>query len=100
MPDLKHLHEFFDGVLAADEIVLHRIETGPENAWVEQRAFVFSLAALLTLLDSEGEMTLKAFKKLIYSSELNRELSDHGAEITLFRSTGKVDSNLYCLKAT
>ncbi len=100
MPDLKHVHEFFDAVLAADEKVLQRIEAGPANAWVEQQTFVFSLAALLALLDCDSEMTLTAFKKLIYCSELNLELRDRGAEITLFRSTGKVDSNLYCLKAT
>ena len=100
MLDSDKLREFFEAVLHHDEETLRRIEAGPTDARIEQQQFIFSITALLELLDPQGEIELKAFRKILYSSELNRELGEHGVQITVYRSTGKVDSNLYCLKAT
>ena len=100
MPDLDKLREFFEAVLRHDEETLRRIEAGPDDARIEQQQFIFSIAALLELLDPSGETELKAFRKMLYTSELNRELGEKGAQIAVYCSTGKVDSNLYCLKAT
>ena len=100
MLDSDKLRNFFEAVLHHDEKTLRRIEAGPTDARIEQQQFIFSIAALLELLDPDGDIELKAFRKMLYTSELNRELGEKGALITIYRSTGKVDSNLYCLKAT
>ena len=100
MVTLNQVRAFFEGFLQGDAEVLRRIETGPADAFVEDGQFVFSLAALLEILDSKGDMELKAFKQLLYTSELNRELGAAGAEVGIHTSTGKTDSNRYCLKAT
>lgn len=91
---------FFEAVLRHDDKTLQQIEAGPADARIEHQQFIFSIAALLELLEPDGKTGLKAFRKMLYSSELNRELRDKGAQITIYYSTGKVDSNLYCLKAT
>jgi hypothetical protein len=94
------LREFFEAVLREDSETLARIEASPANTRIEQQLFIFSISALLELLDPRGETELKTFRKLLYTSELNRELRERGAQISIYHSTGKVDSNLYCLKAT
>ena len=99
MLSLDDVQEFFKAVLQRDEATLKRIEDGPDDARIEQQQFVFSLAALLELLD-KPETSMKTFRKLLYSSELNRQLRTRGAEITVFHDSGKIDSNLYSLKAT
>ena len=96
---LDDVHAFFESVLQQDEATLKRIEDGPDDARIEQQQFIFSLAALLQLLD-KPETSIKAFRKLLYSSDLNHQLRSRGAQITVFHHSGKVDSNLYCLKAT
>ena len=97
---LDDVRQFFDSVIVGEDAVLQRIERGPENVWIEGQQFVFSIAALLALLEPEGGTSLKVFKNLLYSSKLNRELGALGAEIIVYQNTGKVDSNLYCLKTT
>ena len=94
------LREFFEAVLRHDSETLARIESGPADARIEQQQFIFSISALMGLLDPHGETEAKTFRKLLYTSELNRELRERGAQISIYHSTGKVDSNLYCLKAT
>ena len=94
------VHDLFEAVLQRKADALQRIEAGPENARIEEGKFVFTIAALLAILDPEGSTDLKTFHKLLYSSELNRELRARGAEITVYHSTGKIESNFYCLKAT
>lgn len=91
---------FFEAVLRHDAKTLQQIEAGPADARIEYQQFIFSIAALLELLEPDGKTELKAFRKMLYTSELNRELREKGAQITIYHSTGKVDSNLYCLKAT
>ena len=78
---LDDVHAFFDAVLQQDDAILKRIEEGPDDARIEQQQFVFSLAALLQLLD-KPETSMKAFRKLLYSSGLNRQLHARGAKIT------------------
>ncbi len=100
MVTLNQVRAFFEGFLQGDVEVLRRIEAGPAEAYIENGQLVFSLAALLEILDSKGDIELKAFKQLLYTSELNRELGESGAEIAIHLNTGKTDSNRYCLKAT
>ena len=94
------LLQFFESVLDGDTETIHRIDHGPAEARIEHRHFIFSIAALLEILDPQGKTGMKAFRRLLYTSELNRELGARGAEISVFHSSGKVDSNTYCLKAT
>ncbi len=100
MVQIEQVYSFFEAVLREDAGVLNKIENGPHNARFERRQFVFSIKALQTLLDPQNKMEYSAFKKLLYSSELNLQLRLQGAEIEVFHNQGKVDSNLYCLKAT
>ena len=100
MVTLDQVRALFEGFLQGDVGVQRQIDTGPAEVFVENGQLVFTLAALLQLLDSKGDMDLNAFKQLLYTSELNRELGLKGVEVAIHTSTGKTDSNRYCLKAT
>ena len=61
---------------------------------------MFSLVGLLSVIEPQGSSDARQFRQLLYSSRLNQELRTDGAEIVVFDAAGKVNSNLYCLKAT
>ena len=94
------VREFLLAVLRGDADVTARIAAGPDDARFEDGCFVFSPAALHRLLDAGGDTDPKRFRQMLYASTLNRDLRAQGAEIAVFLDTGKVRSNLYCLKAT
>ena len=100
MLTIDGVRDFLLGVRDADPELCRRIDNTPGEARFDGEQFVFSLEALWRLCDPDSSLDLAAFRQMLYASELNRELRDHGLEIALYRSTGKVSSNLYCLKAT
>lgn len=100
MPDIDEVRALFEAVMRSDARVLQRIEDCPAEAWFEEGLFVFSLVGLLSVIDPQGSTDARQFRQLLYSSRLNQELRAGGAEIVVFDATGKVKSNLYCLKAT
>lgn len=100
MPTIDTVREFLLAVHAGDPRLRQRIENSPLEARFDADRFVFSLEALWRLCDPQSPRDLAAFRQMLYASELNRDLREHGLEVALHRSTGKVRSNLYCLKAT
>ena len=91
---------FLLAVHANEPSLLARIERGPDDAWMESDGFVFSIEALWRLCDPGQDTSLGDFRRALYASELNRYLAGKGLAVSVFRQTGKVDSNLYCLKTT
>ena len=95
---IDEIRDFFARVLAEDAAVLALIDDGAENLQRLPQGFVFSLPALHTILDPDKSLEYRYFRKLLYDSTLNQELSAFDAEVGLFKSTGKVDTSLYCLR--
>ena len=92
------IRDFFGLVLAKDRVTLGLIDESVADLQLLPQGFVFSLPALHVLLDPEASLTYTEFRALIYNSTLNQELSAFDAEVTLFKSTGKTDTSLYCLR--
>jgi hypothetical protein len=92
------IRDFFGLVLAKDRVTLEHIGESAADLQLLPQGFVFSLPALHLMLDPEASLTYPEFRALIYNSTLNQELSAFDAEVTLFRSTGKTDTSLYCLR--
>ena len=72
------------------------------NVLMDQDSFVFTLPALHQLLmayDNRVNSVYVDFRKMLYSSELNAQLAEHGYHIALHQSSSAnhVDSNQYCL---
>jgi hypothetical protein len=95
---IDDIRNFFGLVLAKDPVALDLINTAEDDLQLLPQGFVFSLPALHALLDPEKNLAYRDFSKLLYDSSLNQELSAFDAEVTLFRSSGKIDSSLYCLR--
>jgi len=95
---IDYIRDFFALVLAKNPAALDLINAAQEDLQLLPQGFVFSLPALHALLDPEQDMLYCDFSKLLYDSSLNQELSAFDAEVTLFRSSGKVDTSLYCLR--
>jgi len=93
------LRDFFAAVLAQDAAALQRIEQSAGDLELRPEGLVFSLPALHAALDPGQSLAYRDFRKLLYDSTLNQELSAFDAEVTLFRSSGKTDTSLYCLRA-
>ena len=92
------IRDFFDQVLAKNAAALDLIAAAEVDLQLLPQGFVFSLPALHALLDPEQCLPYRDFRSLLYDSTLNQELSAFDAEVTLFRSSGKVDTSLYCLR--
>jgi hypothetical protein len=95
---IDQIRDFFARVLAEDAAVLAVIDDCAENLQLLPQGFVFSLPALHTFFDPDKSIEYRDFRKLLYDSTLNQELSAFDAEVTLFRPSGKVDTSLYCLR--
>ena len=94
----KNIRDFFSLVLARNAAALDLIDVAQEDAQLLPQGFVFSLPALHAMLDPEQNLPYRDFRSLLYDSTLNQELSAFDAEVTLFRSSGKIDTSLYCLR--
>ncbi len=93
-----HIRDFFSLVLAKNPAALDLINAAEEELQLVPKGFVFSLPALHNLLDPDNSLAYRDFRKLLYDSTLNQELSAFDAEVTLFQSSGKSDTSLYCLR--
>ena len=92
------IRDFFGLVLAKDRLALGLIDESVSDLQLLPQGFMFSLPALHFLLDPDANLTYPEFRELIYNSTLNQELSAFDAEVILFKSTGKTDTSLYCLR--
>jgi hypothetical protein len=95
---IEDIRNFFCLVLTQNPAALDLINAAEDDLQLLPQGFVFSLPALHALLDPEQNMAYRSFSKLLYHSTLNQELSTFDAEVTLFRSSGKIDTSLYCLR--
>jgi len=95
---IDDLRDFFAAVLARDADALRRIEQSAGDLELRSEGLVFSLPALHAALDPGQSLAYRDFRRLLYASTLNQELSAFDAEVTLFRSSGKTDTSLYALR--
>ena len=95
---IDDVRDFFGRVLMKDAATLGRIAAAGPDIQLQPAGFVFTLPALHILLDPEEILPYRDFSKLLYHSTLNQDLSAFDAEITVFQSTGKTDTSLYCLR--
>jgi hypothetical protein len=92
------IRDFFSRVLAKNVAALDLINQADSELQMLPQGFVFSLPALHAILDPEHSLPYRSFRSLLYDSTLNQELSAFDAEVTLFQSSGKIDTSLYCLR--
>ena len=95
---IDEIRDFFCLVLGRNAAALDMINAAEADFQLLPQGFVFSLPALHAMLDPEQCLPYRDFRNLLYDSTLNQELSAFDAEVTLFRSSGKIDSSLYCLR--
>jgi hypothetical protein len=95
---IDEIRDFFGLVLVKNAAALDLINAAEADLQLLPQGFVFSLPALHALLDPGQNLAYRDFSKLLYDSTLNQELSAFDAEVTLFRSSGKIDTSLYCLR--
>ena len=90
--------QFFEGFLNQDLLVLDRINAAGEGVMVRDGEFIFSLEGLYRLTDPSQVEDFRGFRKMLYSSSLNRDLRGLDAEIVLYQSSGKLATSFYCLR--
>ena len=95
---IDQVRDFFSLVLAKNAVALDLISQAESDLQLLPQGFVFSLPALHAILDPDQCLPYGDFRKLLYDSTLNQELSAFYAEVTLFRSSVKIDTSLYCLR--
>lgn len=69
-----------------------------------EAGFVFNLPSLHQAIAGLQGISYTAFKEALYVGQLNKALAEKGLLVELYKQTekpkrGKLDSNLYCLKA-
>jgi hypothetical protein len=95
---IVEIMQFFKGFLNQDPLVLKRINAAGENVLLGDGELIFSLQGLYRLTDPKQGHDFPGFRKMLYSSSLNRDLRSLDAEIVLYQSSGKLATNLYCLR--
>ncbi|MBT4836594.1 MAG: hypothetical protein HON94_04530 [Methylococcales bacterium] len=93
---------FFQLVLMQDSVLLAQVKDFGRGLKVDvgEALLVFGLEdlhALLVELHYLGHEGYRVFKKQLYQSDLNESLKRLGGEVQVFRSTGKIEQNLYQL---
>lgn len=96
--NIDQIRQFFEQVVALDADTLRRIDASTRDISMQEGVLVFSLTGLQAFLYPEKSEEFATFKKMLYASELNRQLREKGNEIVIYRSSGKIRSSLYCLK--
>jgi len=89
----------FRQVLAQQTEVLERINSFNGDLFIDHTTgvFIFSLPALHQFLNDQHSLSFTEFKHTLYQGEFNRSLQVFGGKIAIYRSTGKVEGNLYQL---
>lgn len=95
---ISEIMQFFEGFLNRDPLVLERINAAGENVRIHDGEFIFSLEGLYRLTKPRQGDDFGGFRKMLYSSNLNRDLRSLDAEVVLYQSSGKLATNLYCLR--
>ncbi len=90
---------FFTNVLSQDLHTLEEINLFQSEQFSvdSSNALVFKLSALHQFLCDIDTVNYAEFKKLIYQSDINEQLSRLGGKIEVYKSTGKIDNNIYKL---
>ena len=65
----------------------------------ENNCLVFSLTDLHQFLPAVNCLSFKEFKHLLYQGEFNASLQKLGGKVEMYKSTGKLETNLYKLIA-
>ena len=100
-PSIDSIREFLLKTNAGSPEIRNAIEDILNcDIFFDADQFVFSLEGLWRLCDPQETLSFNDFRRMLYASELNQQLRTRGLEVAIYRSTGKVSSNLYCLKAT
>ena len=90
---------FFQQFLNGQIETLERIRNFNGDIFVDQAtgSLVFSLIALHEFLADQHVLSFSEFKRMLYKGEFNRTLRGFGGKVTIYRSNGKIDDNLYQL---
>ncbi|OZG72694.1 hypothetical protein BTA51_14290 [Hahella sp. CCB-MM4] len=96
----ENVLDLFRRVLNSDPVTIKRVHdfNGDVHVMDTEVCLVFSLKGLYKFIGASESGSYAGFRKGLYQSDLNQQLQDAGAVIEIFQSTGKIESNLYCLK--
>ena len=94
----KSIVSFFNEVLQRTPSSLQLIAAS-KAMYIDPKSgsLIFTLPGLYQLFEKEKNCSYKQFRKELYQSDLNLELSKQGGRIELFSSTGKVETSEYQL---
>jgi len=92
------IHIFFSEVLNEVPELLVRINESSMGIYFEKGRLVFDLTSLYEFIFSSDELSFMEFKKLLYGSELNKQLMAEGGKVVLTDNRGNVNKSLYGLE--
>jgi len=97
----NRLTKIFADFLAQDEILLASI-VGNNTFNIKNGEWRFSLSALYHFLQKTDQtfegLSYQEFKQKLYSSSINRDLSEIGAEVVIVDNKRKVEASIYALR--
>ncbi|VAX01835.1 hypothetical protein MNBD_GAMMA22-169 [hydrothermal vent metagenome] len=90
---------FFVKIIKQDIETLNRINLLNTELYfdTETNYLVFSLPALHQFLNDQLQLSYLEFRKIIYQSSINTDLSQSAAKIEVHQSSYKVNTSLYVL---
>jgi len=91
------IHGFFSEVLKEAPEVVARINESSMNIYFKKGCLVFDLTSLYKFIFSSDELSFIEFKKLLYASELNKQLMAEGGKVVLIDNKGNINKSLYGL---
>ena len=98
MNDYEDIFKFFIRLIDLEPILLSRINNSKREIFYENGSLIFGLSGLYNIYDPNELTSFKSFKKKLYSSGLNERLAPLGYKISIYKSTGKIETSLYMLQ--
>ena len=89
---------FFVAVLQENNKILSQINCSAADIIFVDGELVFSIDGLQDAIESLSALSRSEFKRLIYGSTINQQLSVYNAELVVYEAQGKVDKNRYQLR--
>ena len=94
---MDHFKQYLSGRLSKK----HTDELIHTDFFIDDTGWCFSLPALFEFLKTRNnppaKISYKAFRKAIYASDINHQLYQMNAVISIHKSTGSVDVTIYRL---
>ena len=85
-------------LVGREKVLLNTVMANSDDIYLADNALVFTIRGIYQLMCKADDSTYIEFRAALYQGNLNQELGKLGYEVTIFDSTGNIDTSWYQLR--